>query len=284
MTLVTIGLPVHNGARFLHESLRSIADQSHQDLEILVSDNHSEDETPEILRAWAADDVRVRVIHPPRFVGAADNFNFVASAARGQYFRWHTHDDLMSPDLVKNCLAVLEDDAQAISCHPVTRYIDEDGSPSLEPEEGRSYAEAWAPIRLLRFLIHHRRCDSVLGVFRTAVLRESGLVRSHRAGDEVLMAEMALRGRIRCSGSVDFARRLYRHETGARADGAAGNAWFDPAQNEDIEDVGLYLRLRYRELAQGLPLSGLAKVACGTAIDLWFLKRKIVRWRLRPQA
>lgn len=283
MTLVTIGLPVHNGARFLQESMRSIVEQSHTDLEILVSDNHSDDETPDILSDWAARDTRVRVIRPPRFVGAAHNFNFVVSAAQGEYFRWHTHDDLMAADLVRNCLAVLESDSRAISCHPVTEYILEGGATSPEPREGRSYSDAWAPLRLLRFLIQHRRCDSVLGVFRRSALLESGLVRSHRAGDEVLMAELTIRGRVTCSGKADFFRRLYPDARGARATGAAATAWFDPERVEEIEDVGRYLRQCYRDLVRALPLGGVEAWSCRAAIELWFIKRSLVRRWLQSQ-
>ncbi len=52
MTSFTICIPVYNGAAFLGEALASIAEQDLSGVEVIVSDNASTDETPEILRHW----------------------------------------------------------------------------------------------------------------------------------------------------------------------------------------------------------------------------------------
>jgi glycosyltransferase involved in cell wall biosynthesis len=283
MRLVTVGIPVHNGGAHLHRALESVVTQTYSDLEILVADNHSSDETAEVVAGWARQDSRVRVISPAHFLGAAENFNFIARQARGHYFRWHAHDDLMMPDLIEHCVTILEKDAAAVSCHPISRFMNADGGPTSEPDEGLENIGDTRATRLRRFLLQHRRCDSVLGVHRTSELLSTGLIRGHRAGDEVLMAELTLRGRIRCTERVGFCRRTYAGKTGARGAGSAGNEWFDPANTEAVHDVGLFLRERYRELIDVCPMSGLERVWVKAQVDLWYLRRKTRRmtshWR-----
>jgi glycosyltransferase involved in cell wall biosynthesis len=71
--LVSIGLPVYNGERFLGAALESIVSQSWADLEVVVSDNASTDRTPEICSAFASRDPRVHYRRNPHNLGAAPN-------------------------------------------------------------------------------------------------------------------------------------------------------------------------------------------------------------------
>ena len=73
--LLSIGLPVHNGANFLAETLRSIASQTFTDFELIIADNASTDATASICLEFARLDPRVRYVRHPENVGAAANFN-----------------------------------------------------------------------------------------------------------------------------------------------------------------------------------------------------------------
>src|SRR5580698_5675373 len=85
--VVTIGMPVYNGARYLEEALRSILNQTYRDCELLISDNASTDATESICRRYAAEDGRVRYLRNERNLGAAANYNRVIHLASGRYFR-----------------------------------------------------------------------------------------------------------------------------------------------------------------------------------------------------
>ena len=61
MPLVTIGMPVYNGSASLESSIESILSQSYQNLEIIISDNNSEDSSMEICRKYALLDQRITV-------------------------------------------------------------------------------------------------------------------------------------------------------------------------------------------------------------------------------
>ena len=57
--LVTIGLPVFNGERYVSSAIESLLGQDYQNLELVISDNASTDTTPEILEWWAQRDNRI---------------------------------------------------------------------------------------------------------------------------------------------------------------------------------------------------------------------------------
>jgi glycosyltransferase involved in cell wall biosynthesis len=105
--LVSIVLPVYNGADFLPEALRSILAQSYAHFELIAVDDGSTDESGRILDECADGDTRVRVIHQPnRKLPAALSAGF--RAARGQYLTWTSCDNRLAPDFLARMVAVLE--------------------------------------------------------------------------------------------------------------------------------------------------------------------------------
>jgi glycosyltransferase involved in cell wall biosynthesis len=96
---VTIVITAYNYARFLPRSLESALAQRYEPLEVLVMDNASTDETPEVLARYAADP-RLRVIRNERNVGMARNHNLGLTNARGEYILFLSADDALVEDAV----------------------------------------------------------------------------------------------------------------------------------------------------------------------------------------
>ena len=63
--LVTVGMPVYNGAATIEGAMRSLLDQTFTDIELLVSDNASSDATSDVVARLAAADARVRYVRQP---------------------------------------------------------------------------------------------------------------------------------------------------------------------------------------------------------------------------
>src|SRR3989442_1198286 len=95
--LVSIGLPIYNGERYLRQALDSLLSQAYENFELIVSDNASDDATPEICAAYAARDARIKYFRAPTNMGAVWNFNRVFELAGGEFFMWAAHDDLWHP-------------------------------------------------------------------------------------------------------------------------------------------------------------------------------------------
>lgn len=200
--LVTIGIPVHNGERFLDRAVESVLAQTLGDFELLIADNASTDATAALCEAWARRDARVRWWRQPRNIGAPRNWNDLVHQARGRYFKWASANDRCAPTLLERCVATLEAEPSLVLCHGLTRLVDEDGAPqgvfrgdlSIEdPSPARRFETA-----CLRLSLNNAMC----GVIRTPVLRGTRLDRLYPAGDMVLMAELALRGGFRLLDEV----------------------------------------------------------------------------------
>src|ERR1700754_583434 len=97
---LSIGLPVYNSEDYLAESLEALLGQSFEDFELIISDNASTDGTADICRRYRGQDSRIRYIRQPRNIGGAPNHNFLVHEARGELFKWASHDDLYARDLL----------------------------------------------------------------------------------------------------------------------------------------------------------------------------------------
>lgn len=105
--LLSIVLPVRNGADYLAEALESVLAQDCGDWVLHVSDNASDDATPEILAAYAARDSRIRPSRSAEPLGQVANMNRAVSLAETPWLRMLCHDDLLRPDCVRQTLAAI---------------------------------------------------------------------------------------------------------------------------------------------------------------------------------
>ena len=108
LPLVSIGVPVFNGAATLERALDSLLSQDYGNLEIIISDNASTDHTQQICEAYVRRDPRIRYHRAARNFGSPWNFNRVVELSSGQYFMWAAHDDERASSYVSECVARLE--------------------------------------------------------------------------------------------------------------------------------------------------------------------------------
>lgn len=127
--LVTIGMPVYNGARYLEEAVRSLLKQTEGDFVLLISDNCSTDATPAICQLLASEDPRIEYHRQSRNLGAVGNFEFLLRTARSPFFMWAAHDDIRSPDCLSESLAILSGNPKAAGCATAVQVVDDAGSP-----------------------------------------------------------------------------------------------------------------------------------------------------------
>jgi glycosyltransferase involved in cell wall biosynthesis len=219
--LVTIGVPVHNGARYLAEALDSVLGQTYANLEIVLCDNASTDETPDICRDAAARDARVRFERAPENRGAVANFARVWDLAGGEYFAWVAADDRRAPGFVASCLERLEEERDAVLCGTGIRLVDEAGR--------ETYGEAWDPLyrpfgptpkaRALE-IAKARYWYDVYGLIRADALQRIHGPRPVWGWDVVLLLELCLLGDTAYVPERLIDYRVYREKT--EADVAAG--------------------------------------------------------------
>ena len=176
--LVSIGLPVRDGAEFLEETLRSLLDQTHSDFELILSDNASVDRTPEIARRFAERDPRIRYHRFDENVGAARNYNHVFAMARGRFFKWAAHDDLCLPGFLEQCVEEFARTPAAVVVYPRVELINARGEVTGTDDPALIVADGRPHVRLRNFFQKIRLANPVFGLMRTDALRQTRLIGS----------------------------------------------------------------------------------------------------------
>jgi hypothetical protein len=204
--LVSVGVPVYNGERYLPEALQALLEQTLQPIEIIISDNASTDGTAEICRSFASGDRRISYHRQPRNIGLAGNWNFVARSARGEYFKWASANDYVAPDFLAVCVGMLQQAPDAVLAFARTRLV---GKDSVDLYDGDFPLIASDPIERVQTIWDQLRLNNaVSGVIRRTVLARTGLIRPYPGSDIVLMAELALQGKLLLAPQALFSRRV----------------------------------------------------------------------------
>jgi glycosyltransferase involved in cell wall biosynthesis len=207
---VGLGLPVYNGSRYLRATLDSVLAQDFGDFELWISDNASTDATEEICRACAARDPRIRYHRSEHNLGQSPNFRRAFELARGEYFKWVVHDDLLEPGYLRACVGLLDAaPPSAVLAYPKTILIDENGA-ELQRYEDRMDIRDRRPSRRLAHLLryfHLNHCG--LGLIRREALARTRLIGPFEHSDIVLLAELAIQGQFWEHPEYLYRRRIH---------------------------------------------------------------------------
>jgi hypothetical protein len=125
--LVSICLPARNGAESIVGVVLSVLNQDHADLELVISDNASSDDTQSVCQELARSDPRIRYFRQAENIGLLANFVFALSESRGTFVRWIGDDDWLSPDYTSRCLAALSAHPEAVLATTQIEYTDMSG-------------------------------------------------------------------------------------------------------------------------------------------------------------
>jgi glycosyltransferase involved in cell wall biosynthesis len=123
--LITVGIPVYNGAKYISCALDSVLRQDYPYIDIVISDNDSTDSTQDICRRYMQLDSRIRYYRNEQNLGALLNFGRCVEMARGKWFTWLAYDDYFTDaHYLSHTINCLTTDEQAICCATPVRMID----------------------------------------------------------------------------------------------------------------------------------------------------------------
>jgi glycosyltransferase involved in cell wall biosynthesis len=125
---VSVLMPVFNTAPFVELALISVAAQEFRDFELVVVDDGSTDGTLAILKSFAAQEPRMRLIARSNR-GLIATRNQLVDEARGEFIAWMDSDDLSHPARLKRLIAEFEDESQLVCVGSNVEVIDPDGKP-----------------------------------------------------------------------------------------------------------------------------------------------------------
>jgi len=120
--LVSVVIPAHNYGDFIRETLDSLAAQTFENWECIVVDDGSTDNTPEVVKAYAAKDDRVRYLRQENARQAAARNNGVRNST-GKYFQFLDADDLLEPRKLERQVEYLEQHPDVDIVYGDTRFF-----------------------------------------------------------------------------------------------------------------------------------------------------------------
>lgn len=128
--LITVVLPIYNVAKWLDTCIQSIVEQTYRNLQIILVDDGSTDESPTICERWAAKDSRINVVHQ-RNAGLSAARNTGLRLRKGEYICFVDSDDYVEHDYVKRMLDTAHaEQADMVVCN--VRKEDENGDTPAE--------------------------------------------------------------------------------------------------------------------------------------------------------
>ena len=152
---VSVALPVYNAERYVAEAIESILTQTFTDFEFLIVDDGSTDGSLSIMRRYADDDARIRVISRPN-TGIVGALNEMIGEARGELVARMDADDVARPDRFEVQVRYLDENPDCVMIGSRVLVIDSDGDPLVVLPTPLSHEEI--EDGLLNFrgqLVHH---------------------------------------------------------------------------------------------------------------------------------
>ena len=125
--LVSIVLPVYNGERFISESIESILKQSYKNIELIIVNDCSTDNTLSIIEEYKRKDSRIQIIHNAENKRLPASLNIGFSVARGEYYSWTSDDNIYSENAIGRLVEELESDSNCVLVYSDLVHIDEKG-------------------------------------------------------------------------------------------------------------------------------------------------------------
>ena len=104
-TLVSLCIPTFNGSRFIQQTIQSCLSQSHRNLEVIIADDQSSDDTISIVQSF--NDNRIIILPAQERTSPASNWNRAVQAAQGQFIKILGQDDLLYSHCIETELAVM---------------------------------------------------------------------------------------------------------------------------------------------------------------------------------
>jgi glycosyltransferase involved in cell wall biosynthesis len=208
---VGVGIPTYNRVKTLERALRSVLEQTHSNLEIIVSDDASTDDTETLCRTIAAQDTRIRVIRQAHNIGQFANFNLLFTEFRSPYVMVLNDDDWLEPDYVERCLTELGKHPDCVAVSGCYRYWR--GDTVLERQGSRlqlTHVEGAERVRALMRLVGEGKLESstFFGVMRAEAPRRATPMPIVLAGDILLVARIVFQGQARILEDVHLNRSV----------------------------------------------------------------------------
>ncbi len=130
LPLVSVFLPTYNQQEFVAESINSVLEQDYENLEIVIGDDCSKDETWQIVQEYQQRfPEKIRAFRNPKNLGITGNCNEILNRCTGKYVVYTAGDDLFLPGKISSQVEIMERDENIVlSYHDIEVFNSEDNN------------------------------------------------------------------------------------------------------------------------------------------------------------
>lgn len=123
--LISICLPVRNGAAYISQAVESILSQNRQDFELLIADDCSDDDSFALVNKYAAKDRRIKAWRNQERLGLFANYNQCLKNSLGFYIKPMAQDDVLMPQMLNECVSRFEQTKSLVLVSTAKEILDE---------------------------------------------------------------------------------------------------------------------------------------------------------------
>lgn len=191
---VSVLMSCYNGGRWLGEAIESVLAQTFTNFEFIMVDDGSADDTPEIIKRYAAKDQRIVFIPKPN-TGLADSLNAGIAKARGAWIARVDQDDLCEPARLEKQLAFAEARPGLVLLGSGFAEINEAGEVVAEHRYSPGHRALVSRLERIQAFFPHSSA-----FYRAETARQAGGYnkRITRAEDQRFWLELSTRGELAC--------------------------------------------------------------------------------------
>lgn len=173
--LVSVCIPTYNHGKYIRETIISVLNQDFQNIEIVITDDCSTDDTVDVVRSIA--DERIRLFRHGRNMGPSVAANNNIAHANGEFICLLPSDDLFEPNKISRQLREFDRTPNVGAVFSHMRYIDEDGAPLERDTSDMPRLKGPCREPALRYFFHKGNCLAApTAMIRRDVLHRVGLV------------------------------------------------------------------------------------------------------------
>jgi glycosyltransferase involved in cell wall biosynthesis len=213
LPIVTIGIPIYNEEKYISETLLSAINQTYRNLQILISDNCSTDNTFEIITKIGEKYGNVHIVRQEKNIGSIGNFNYLVENSKTELFCWLSGHDILHKEYISSAVEVHLNNPNITLVYPQSQQIDANGDlmniESYSKIDTTKLDYLYGPLKVVKTLTYG---TPIHGVFKTQFLKKNK-VKPIIGSDFIILYQASLSGKILELPTVYHFLREFRKET-----------------------------------------------------------------------
>ena len=208
LPLVSIIIPVYNQqSEYLRMSLESALNQTYSNIEIIVSNNHSTNETQQILQEYSND--KLKIIMPEHHLSIIDHFTFSASKAKGEYISFLSSDDLIYPECIAKSIQPLLENKHLSFSYCESNIIDAHGKRISIVRSSKLATGIYDKTKIAKRMYNHSEYWIIGAVIRHELYKKIGFTKNIIATDWIMGIQLLKYGNVAYCNEILSAIRFH---------------------------------------------------------------------------